>query len=271
MSPRHAGRSGLGSLPAAEDIHTLAGAYALGALTEIERAAFARHAATCDACALDAAEFSETAAQLGALAERPAPESLRPQVLIEIARTPQVSADAGARIKQRDARTRTKQRDGAARRAPAARRWALAAAAVLLIAVAAVATVWTVQQGRIDDLRGQATGQSKLAAVLAAGDASVTSTALQGGGRLIVADSRRLDAGVVLTSDLPTPPAGHTYQLWLLTGSSAASLAVLPPRGGSDSANVATIGTADHVAMTIEPAGGSPAPTTAPIGDLPLA
>ena len=39
------------------EIHTLAGAYALDALTEIERAGFARHLAECSVCATEVAEL----------------------------------------------------------------------------------------------------------------------------------------------------------------------------------------------------------------------
>ena len=48
------------------EVHTLSGAYALDALTEIERAGFARHLAECAVCATEVAEFRETAARLGA-------------------------------------------------------------------------------------------------------------------------------------------------------------------------------------------------------------
>ena len=44
------------------DIHTLAGAYALDALNDLERAAFARHMTECEACAQEVAEYLETTA-----------------------------------------------------------------------------------------------------------------------------------------------------------------------------------------------------------------
>ena len=240
------------------DIHTLAGAFALDALTEIERASFARHLATCDSCALEAAELTETAARLAATVVQPAPHRLRASVLAEVARTHQVAADAPRR-----------RRSGWA---AVPRRWAVAAVAAGTIAVAGVATVWTVEQHRISEVQQQArTNQASLINVLAAGDAHVESSTLTGGGAMIVAASRKLDAGVVLISDLPAAPDGKAYQIWLVTGSSAKSLAVLPPRAGSAMADVTLLGAADHVAVTVEPAGGSPAPTSAPIGAVALA
>jgi len=48
------------------DVHALAGAYALDALTELERAAFGRHVADCESCTVEVAELSETATRLAA-------------------------------------------------------------------------------------------------------------------------------------------------------------------------------------------------------------
>ena len=72
------------------ELHTLAGAYALDALTEIERAGFARHMAECAACATEAAELTETAARMGAATALTPPPGLRGAVLAEISRTRQV-------------------------------------------------------------------------------------------------------------------------------------------------------------------------------------
>ena len=69
------------------EIHTLAGAYALDALTEIERAAFARHVAECETCAVEVAELSETASRLSVAAWAAPPPGLRESVLREVAQT----------------------------------------------------------------------------------------------------------------------------------------------------------------------------------------
>ena len=66
------------------DIHTLAGAYALDALTEIERASFARHVAGCEACAVEVAELRETSSRLGGALSEPPPASLRVAVMAEV-------------------------------------------------------------------------------------------------------------------------------------------------------------------------------------------
>ncbi|MCZ1011677.1 zf-HC2 domain-containing protein [Streptomyces lydicus] len=65
----------------AVDLHTLTGAYALGALSGREAAEFARHLAQCEACAREVRELQETAARLAlAVAEVP-PADLRTRVM----------------------------------------------------------------------------------------------------------------------------------------------------------------------------------------------
>ena len=46
------------------ELHHLAGAYALDALEESERAAFEQHLASCDWCTVEVADFRATAAVL---------------------------------------------------------------------------------------------------------------------------------------------------------------------------------------------------------------
>ena len=63
------------------DLHTLAGAYVLDAITDAERARFAAHLADCAGCRDEVDELREAAARLGtAHAVRPRPE-LREQTI----------------------------------------------------------------------------------------------------------------------------------------------------------------------------------------------
>ena len=63
------------------DLHTLAGAYVLDAVTAEERARFAAHLAGCAECREEVGELREAAARLGtAQAVRPRPE-LREQAI----------------------------------------------------------------------------------------------------------------------------------------------------------------------------------------------
>jgi anti-sigma-K factor RskA len=243
------------------DVHTLAGAYALDALTEIERAGFARHVADCPSCALEVAELTETASRLSAPEWQAPPARLRATVLAEVSRTRQVAPGTGR---------------GRGSSSDAVRRWrrlTTAAAAAAVLAIGGLAAVWTVQQGRIDDLqaqtRDQRADQSKLDSVLAAGDARAAAVDVPGGGRLIVAVSPSRPEGVVLMSGLPPPPAGKAYQLWLIDRSSATSIGVLPAGAGSGTTTVTGQTKSGQIGITIEPATtGSKAPTMNPIATL---
>lgn len=69
--------------------------------------------------------------------------------------------------------------------------------------------------------------------------------------------------------DLPALPAGRGYQLWLVTSDARVSVGMLPVSAGGTVMVQATyalpVGALRAVAVTEEPASGSPQPTTAPI------
>lgn len=243
------------------DIHSLSGAYALDALTEIERAGFARHMAGCEPCATEVAEFGETASRLGAAVAQAPPTRLREAVLAEVSRTRQVSASrpprAGASEVQRW------------------RRWTAGAVAAAVVGVAGTVTAWVVQEGRVSDAQVAAAqfaaDQARLSAVLAAPDVRISSSTVAGGGKVTVARSPSLDDGVILMSDLPAPGTGKAYQLWLIRGAVPTSAGVIAAGATSSTTVVHGISGVDLVGVTIEPAGGSPTPTLPTVVGVPLA
>jgi anti-sigma-K factor RskA len=235
------------------DLHTLAGAYALDALTEIERAGFARHLAACEACATDVAEFQETASRLGAVAWEAPPARLRDAVLAEVARTRQVTAGRAGRAAPTDVQRW--------------RRWTAAAIAAGVLALGGTATVWVVQEQRVREADRQA---AQLRDILAAGDVQVRTTTVSGGGKITVAVSASRNDGVVVVSDLPAPPEGKVYQLWLIDESSPRSAGVMAAGQRSGITPLASVRGADTLGVTLEPEGGSPAPTSGPVAGVPL-
>jgi len=236
------------------EVHTLSGAYALDALTEIERAGFARHLAECSVCETEVAEFRETAARLGIAAWESPPARLRDRVMAEVAQTRQVSASS------RPERSRSQD-------VALWRRRTAAAVAAGLIAIGGGTTAWVVQEQRVNRAVTEA---SQLESVLAAGDAQVHSTAVKGGGRITVAVSPSQGAAVAVMSDLPTLPKGKVYQLWLITGSNPATPSTVMAAGQTaGSVKLTALGTADTLAISIEPDGGSRHPTVV-ISGVPL-
>jgi anti-sigma-K factor RskA len=73
--------------------------------------------------------------------------------------------------------------------------------------------------------------------------------------------------GYIVVNGLPQVTSDKTYQAWFVTGGTAHSAGLLMP--GSDGLSVlqgvAMTPGAELVALTIEPAGGMPSPTTDPI------
>ncbi|HEY6594842.1 MAG TPA: anti-sigma factor [Asanoa sp.] len=233
------------------DIHTLAGAYTLDAVDDLERAAFTRHLTGCPACAQEVAELAETVAHLAEETAVPSPPGLRARVLREAARTPQVgpppAVQAGqAAIVQSD-------------RAPAARTrrptrwrpWVAGIVAASVIAAGAAATTYAVQDHRVRQAE-------RIQAVLTAPDAVTLTAPARGGGQVSMVLSPARDAAVVVLSGLTTPDRAHAYQLWLIRGGRPASAGVLTAGHAGGARYIDRVRGADLLGLTLEPAGGLP-------------
>lgn len=241
------------------DVHALAGAYALHALSDIERAAFARHIAECESCAQEVAELRETAARLADGTWSAPPLRLRDTVLAEVRRTRQVAPGR------------------ADREVPALRRWrrrTAAAVAAGIVAAGAGAVSYVVQEQRVRDERATANAMraeaDRIGAVLAASDARLRSSPVTGGGQVTVVVSETRDEGVVLLSGVPSPGPDRAYQLWTIAGSTANSEGVLPAGSTGATRLIEGVRGMDVLGVTIEPAGGSQTPTVPTVAGVPL-
>jgi anti-sigma-K factor RskA len=252
-----------------------AAAYALGALDESERAAFDAHLATCEVCVKEVRELRDVAGllALGGPAVVP-PRELRDRILADArsvrpiaARTPAASAPPA-----------TPPRTRARPILP----WLAAAAAIIVAAVlgqrwrgerdARIAAEQSLASVRASlDSSGVALAtRDSLIATLAAPEVqavTVTSNGPSPSARYFL--DRRAARIVIATASLPKAAPGRTYQVWGIetgkapvslgtfdTDASGRALATLPVPAGL------RIGV---TAVTDEPAGGSPQPTTTPI------
>ena len=250
------------------ELHTLTGAYALHALSDRESEEFARHLAACAACAQEVRELQETAARLAlAAAETPSAE-FRARVMAAVPEVrqlpPLVPAD-----------------DGPSRSSGSAawRRWRrrmprLALAACLAAAVAAggiaVNAEHQVQRERTRSAQAQSEAAA-LSALLAAPDATFRTGQVKGGGSSTVVSSASLRQTAFVYQGLSPLPSHKVYQLWYSKGGRMVP-AGLVPTGTADGATM-LVGTphgAAGVGVTVEPAGGSSQPTSAPVLLLPL-
>ncbi|WP_353940842.1 anti-sigma factor [Streptomyces sp. HUAS MG91] len=240
------------------DLHTLTGAYAVHALTEEEREAFERHLADCEACAQETAELTATAARLGlAASDAPRPE-LREQVLRRITTVRQ----------ETPARPYPAQtvRTGVARRRLLSR-WALAACLAAAASLGGVA-VW--QHQRADDAVRQARqaerSSDRIAAVLAAPDARTGSAKLAGGATGTVVVSAAQDKAVLVVSGMAEPPRGKVYQLWFDDGGTMRAAGLMDAARHDQTVLLSgAVDGASGMGITVEPAGGSEQPTSAPV------
>lgn len=242
------------------ELHTLTGAYALGALTGREAAEFARHLDRCEACTQEVRELQETAARLAlAVAEVP-PAALRTRVMAALPEVRQLPpAEHAAHVVPMRRRMR--------------HRLPYLAAAACLVA-AAVAGGYAVQARQDADAqrdRGVRAEQQAavVSALLAAPDATFHTTALKGGGSGTVVASERQGRTAFLYHGLPALPGGRVYELWY-SRDGAMVPAGLVETGRSSGAMLLTGGPrgADGVGITAEPPGGSSRPTSAPLGLL---
>jgi anti-sigma factor RsiW len=240
------------------DLHSLSGAYVLDAVDDIERAAFARHMATCEACATEVAELREVVARLGATVEEPPPPALQARVLAEVSQTRQLDP----------APTRSRTVSTGEQRW---RRAAIAAIAAGLVAVAGTYTVMDSQLGQEHaDVQALRSERERIYAVMNASDVRMRGADVPGGGRMAAAVSNSEQEGVAMLAGLPAPPSGEVYQMWLIAGGNSTSAVVLQPGVSGGTMLFRWAPDFDEFGITIEPVGGSAAPTMSSIATIKL-
>jgi anti-sigma-K factor RskA len=258
------------------DIHTLTGAYAVDALAADEREVFEAHLEACDACCQEVAELQATAARLGGSLHEPPPPELKGRVLAAIDRTrqdppgsadgswPDASPDPASAAWGRDELADARARKARAAGAP---RWLLgvvgAAAGVLAIAVVGLGFAVASLGERLGQME---TAAGQLTEVLTAVDAETVSVAVDGTAVSIVMSPRRGEA-VVLVDGMAPAPDDHDYELWMIHDDVRVPAGVfnVDDRGRATRVVTGDMATVTAIGVTVEPAGGSPQPTSEPV------
>jgi anti-sigma factor RsiW len=229
------------------DIHAVSGAYAVDALDDLERARFETHLTDCPTCRDEVASFAEAAAILGASVAAAPPTGLRDRVLADISTVrplPPVAPDA--------ARPRAVRR----RRLPA-----LLAAAAAVAALGTGIAVWQPWHDETNQHVGSMTDR-----VLTAADASKHTISVPGGAELTLVRSVSVGRAVLVTQNLPSPPSGTVYELWLKNPEGQLEPAGLMPVAANQKFLLdGDAAAATAAGITVEPVGGSPVPTSDPI------
>ncbi|WP_159802545.1 anti-sigma factor domain-containing protein [Arthrobacter zhaoguopingii] len=143
-----------------------------------------------------------------------------------------------------------------------ATRWLTAAAAAVLVAVGGVTVAQNLGQTSIEQ------------EVLQASDVVTGSYVIPAGGTAGLALSEEEDAAVVTLKGVPAPPEGSVYQMWRLPadGSAPVSVSTMDAEdvAGTKVTEVEGISSFRGIAITVEPDGGSPVPTTPVIAEIPF-
>jgi anti-sigma-K factor RskA len=203
-------------------------AYVLGALTPSEAEAFRRHVADCAACRAEVASFEQITAALPDAGEQAeVPRELRRRVMREVRATPKPGS--------------TRPRVEVARSWRPLTAWGGALAAVIVAVLVAVA--------------------------LSSGGSSATRVvqASVGNAELKIAGGR----ADLVVHRLPQLPAGRIYEMWVQRGSAQPAptgTLFAVSRAGSAAVGVpGNLNGVSRVMVTQEAAGGTLAPTSAPV------
>jgi anti-sigma-K factor RskA len=254
------------------DAHTLAGAYAMDAISERDRVRFERHLAGCQECTQEIASLREATARLGAATAVTPPAGLKERVMAAAAMTrqqPPATAEPDA-----PARAGVIVRAGTWLRSLAwPGRLAMAAAAAAAVAVLALAVVFGVSNGSMRQQLNQAQASSQqMAAVLTAHDARMLTGPVAGGGTATIVMSHSRHALVFTAAGLHVLPASRGYELWLIgpAGTRPVGMLAMGSHGMTGPVIASGLRQGDHLALTDEPAAGASQPTAPMMLDVAL-
>ena len=240
------------------DIESLLGAYALDAVSDDEAAAIEEHLPTCPRCSAEVAAHREVAALLGG-GGADAPAGLWYKIAAEL--DGGISQDSDALAASSIVTRLPLARRARARRRPLSA--ALLVAAVFLAVLGVMSAQISHLSNEVHQQQAitQRTGMaSAVAALLYAPHRMITLTGSTPNESATIAISPH-GQGYWLTSSLGRLSSSKTYQLWALARGQVVSVALLGADPGAYSAFRLEPGIT-RVMVTVEPAGGSPAPTS---------
>ncbi|WNZ12756.1 anti-sigma factor [Streptomyces sp. 11x1] len=263
-----------------EDLHSLAAPYALDALEPDERRRFEQHLESCDRCPAEVRALSEDAVRLAWSTAAPAPAAMRDRVFAAVRNTPQESGapqenqswsaqpPRSQHLPRHVWGTEPPPRSRA--RAPRLRSWLVPLSTVTAAAALVVASLFAVQADRSrDQLATERAQASEIAHVLTAPDARATSDRDAEGHRIGVIASAEEGSAIVTLSGFEDLPKNRVHQLWLMRPDvQPRSLGLFD--GDTPLVTSGMNTDATSLAVTVEPDGGSPQPTSQPVVQLAL-
>ena len=274
------------------DVHSLVGAYAVDAIDEQERTAFERHLAECPECMDEVFSLRAAATSLSLVSEAVPPAAMRDAVLAGIrtvrplppleqtatsSHTLDSSRPAGPTTSP-EARVPLSTDDRGVepvpdaqpdelpsnvvpmrRRRPVAE-WLVGAAATVALIAGGIA--WSPWSNGPDSQQISASER-----VLEASDAQRVVQTVDGA-KVTIVRSPSLHQAVIIADNMPSAPEGKDFQMWFNQPNKGMVSAGVMPHGSAPTISVLMEGdaaTALAAGITLEPAGGSPEPTSAPL------
>ncbi|WP_291057421.1 anti-sigma factor [Herbiconiux sp.] len=276
-----------------DDPRLLTGAYALDAVSREDAEAFERAAARSDVLREEADELAATASLLGLAAAPVTPsERMKAELMAKLAITPQlpavesttgqdarpnapetVVADAPAAPAADATVTELAAPASGAAEQRARVRW-FARPVGLLTAVAAAAALFVgggfVGSAIINSTTNSTTidaSAAQLAAITAADDVQRETVQVTDGGTATLVWSNDLGRSAVLVDGLAGLPDGKVYEAWYINSGGAIPAGTFTASADGTTWHVldGALTSGDAIGVTVEPAGGSTAPTTDPI------
>lgn len=242
-----------------KELGNLSGSYALNGLDAADLAEFETHLQQSQATRDEVTELTDTAVLLGLAVEPVQPSAgLKASIMDQLDAHPQLPVAAAS---------------SAAFASPAGRkaqaRWftrpvtalAAVAAAIALFVGGGVVTTSLAQNSFAQQQADQ------LAAINSADDAQRASVDLADGGTATLVWSNTLLSSALIVDGLAPLPADRTYELWYINDAGARPAGTFGVAGSGSTWRVldGTMKAGDTVGVTVEPRGGSDAPTTDPV------
>jgi anti-sigma-K factor RskA len=273
------------------DLGLNSGAYVLNALSLSETQEFETHLAESETTRNEVTEMSDTAVLLGLAVTPVQPSSaLKANLMAQIASMPQLPRDVApirtlpqprstataAPVASENTSVEMSATESAPQAlsgtsAKAQARWFNRPLIALTSVAAAVALI--IGAGAVTTLMGNNVGVEQqqadaLAAITSAEDMQRTAAEVSTGGTATLVWSEELGSSAMIVDGVAELPEGSTYELWYIDAAGTATPAGLFNVSDSDRTLAVLEGkmdAGDTVGVTVEPEGGSSAPTTDPI------
>jgi anti-sigma-K factor RskA len=253
-----------------KDLGVNSGAYVLHALSDAENAQFESLLAESEETRAEVTELADTAVELGlSVAPVDPPAGLRASILDKIAVTAQLDPlPTPLRAVESEAPNTHERALVRSAEERARRRWYARPLTTLAAAAAAVALVFgggVAINAVIQGQQASATA-SQITQIQAAADYQRSTVSVKTGGTATLIWSASLKRSALVVEGIDKLSSGKTYELWYIDKNGATPAGTFDANGSMQSVVLAgAMKAGDTVGVTVEPAGGSKAPTTKPI------